>query len=144
MQVSSINRIIVFGKKQRTGYLDRFSYIYLDGGLIPDQVFQLREKKTGLCLQLDTFWNRWNLRVPPPRATRDPRNSRPYFLGWGAFAGGTLRFSWWKRLVNSWNVWESCGIYLKTFGNRQSWMMFWDLYDMIFDDLCIYRYYQLS
>ena len=34
------------------GYLDRFSYIYLDGGLIPDQVFQLREKKTGLCLQL--------------------------------------------------------------------------------------------
>eukprot|EP00434_Breviolum_minutum_P001616 symbB.v1.2.001426.t1/scaffold34.1/size402451/7 len=35
-----------------TSYLDRFSYIYLDGGLIPDQVFQLREKKTGLCLHV--------------------------------------------------------------------------------------------
>ncbi|CAL1169086.1 unnamed protein product, partial [Cladocopium goreaui] len=35
-----------------TSYLDRFSYIYLDGGLIPDQVFQLREKKTGLCLHI--------------------------------------------------------------------------------------------
>ena len=44
-----------FAGKYSTGYLDRFSYIYLDGGLIPDQVFQLREKKTGLCLQLDTL-----------------------------------------------------------------------------------------
>jgi len=35
-----------------TSYLDRFSYIYLDGGLIPDHVFQLREQKTGLCMQV--------------------------------------------------------------------------------------------
>ncbi|CAE7227991.1 unnamed protein product, partial [Symbiodinium microadriaticum] len=27
-------------------------YIYLDGGLIPDHVFQLREQKTGLCMQV--------------------------------------------------------------------------------------------
>ena len=35
-----------------TSYLDRFSYIYLDGGLIPDEVFQLRETKTGMCMQV--------------------------------------------------------------------------------------------
>ena len=120
-----------FGKKQRTGYLDRFSYIYLDGGLIPDQVFQLREKKTGLCLQLGTFWNRWNLRVPSPRATRDPRN-KALFSGVGGIWGVPLDSHDEKDLVKSWNVWESCGILHKAFGNRQSWMMFWDLYDMIY------------
>ncbi|CAK9087007.1 Polypeptide N-acetylgalactosaminyltransferase 12 (Polypeptide GalNAc transferase 12) (GalNAc-T12) (pp-GaNTase 12) (Protein-UDP acetylgalactosaminyltransferase 12) (UDP-GalNAc:polypeptide N-acetylgalactosaminyltransferase 12) [Durusdinium trenchii] len=48
-----------FGQlKQKLGcapfasYLDRFSYIYLDGGLLPAEVFQLREKKTGLCLHV--------------------------------------------------------------------------------------------
>lgn len=35
-----------------TSYLDRFSYIYIDGGLIPEEVFQLREKKSGLCMQI--------------------------------------------------------------------------------------------
>eukprot|EP00929_Paragymnodinium_shiwhaense_P108180 TRINITY_DN74505_c0_g1_i1.p1 TRINITY_DN74505_c0_g1~~TRINITY_DN74505_c0_g1_i1.p1 ORF type:complete len:930 (+),score=127.94 TRINITY_DN74505_c0_g1_i1:202-2991(+) len=32
-------------------YINTFRFIYLDGGLIPQQVFQLREKKTGLCLE---------------------------------------------------------------------------------------------
>lgn len=32
-------------------YLARFSYVYLDTGLIPSQVYQLREKKSGRCLE---------------------------------------------------------------------------------------------
>lgn len=34
-----------------THYLSRFSYVYLDTGLIPLEVFQVREKKTGFCLE---------------------------------------------------------------------------------------------
>eukprot|EP00928_Gymnodinium_smaydae_P034707 TRINITY_DN24534_c0_g5_i1.p1 TRINITY_DN24534_c0_g5~~TRINITY_DN24534_c0_g5_i1.p1 ORF type:complete len:1060 (-),score=203.22 TRINITY_DN24534_c0_g5_i1:130-3252(-) len=34
-----------------TSYLTRFSHIYLDAGFIPEQVYQLREKKSGRCLQ---------------------------------------------------------------------------------------------
>jgi len=32
-------------------YIERFSYIYLDAGLIPPEVFQLREDHTGFCLE---------------------------------------------------------------------------------------------
>lgn len=28
-----------------------FRYVYLDTGLIPDEIFQIRERKTGWCLQ---------------------------------------------------------------------------------------------
>ena len=55
VKINGDKNVVFFCGKYSTGYLDRFSYIYLDGGLIPDQVFQLREKKTGLCLQLDTL-----------------------------------------------------------------------------------------
>lgn len=34
-----------------SSYIQRFSYVYLDGGLIPPEVFQLREESTGLCLE---------------------------------------------------------------------------------------------
>eukprot|EP00933_Yihiella_yeosuensis_P071975 TRINITY_DN80236_c0_g1_i1.p1 TRINITY_DN80236_c0_g1~~TRINITY_DN80236_c0_g1_i1.p1 ORF type:complete len:930 (-),score=146.27 TRINITY_DN80236_c0_g1_i1:238-3027(-) len=34
-----------------TAYLRRFSYLYFDGGLLPEKVYQIREKKTGLCLE---------------------------------------------------------------------------------------------
>mmetsp|Transcript_147574 Transcript_147574/g.269124 ORF Transcript_147574/g.269124 Transcript_147574/m.269124 type:complete len:932 (-) Transcript_147574:26-2821(-) len=37
-------------------YVQRFSYVYLDGGLIPQDVYQLREESTGFCLE----------RVPAP------------------------------------------------------------------------------
>lgn len=32
-------------------YIHRFSYVYLDTGLIPEQIFQLKEEMTGLCLE---------------------------------------------------------------------------------------------
>mmetsp|Transcript_73427 Transcript_73427/g.160825 ORF Transcript_73427/g.160825 Transcript_73427/m.160825 type:complete len:983 (+) Transcript_73427:116-3064(+) len=32
-------------------YINRFSYVYLDSGLIPEKIFQIREKTTGLCLE---------------------------------------------------------------------------------------------
>lgn len=32
-------------------YISRFSYVYLDAGLIPDEVFQLQEATTGRCLE---------------------------------------------------------------------------------------------
>lgn len=34
-----------------SSYLTRFSYVYLDAGLIPPEVFQLREVKSGRCLE---------------------------------------------------------------------------------------------
>lgn len=34
-----------------TSYVQKFHYVYLDSGLIPDKVFQLRELSTGRCLQ---------------------------------------------------------------------------------------------
>lgn len=37
--------------KPFTHYLQRFSYVYFDSGLIPSDVFQVRETKTGLCLE---------------------------------------------------------------------------------------------
>jgi len=41
-------------------YIQRFSYVYVDGGLIPSEVFQIREEQTGLCLE------------------RQPRESQPH------------------------------------------------------------------
>jgi len=38
-----------------SAYLNRFSYVYFDTGYLPTEVFQIREAKTGLCLE----------RVPP-------------------------------------------------------------------------------
>jgi len=37
--------------KPFTFYIARFSYVYIDGGLLPREVFQLREKISGLCLE---------------------------------------------------------------------------------------------
>eukprot|EP00439_Symbiodinium_sp_Y106_P076391 s2490_g15.t1 len=34
-----------------SAYLHRFSYIYVDGGLIPQRVFQIQEVSSGLCLE---------------------------------------------------------------------------------------------
>eukprot|EP00929_Paragymnodinium_shiwhaense_P070929 TRINITY_DN36023_c0_g1_i1.p1 TRINITY_DN36023_c0_g1~~TRINITY_DN36023_c0_g1_i1.p1 ORF type:complete len:556 (-),score=66.99 TRINITY_DN36023_c0_g1_i1:741-2408(-) len=34
-----------------SSYIKRFGYVYLDSGLIPDEIFQLREASTGLCLE---------------------------------------------------------------------------------------------
>jgi glycosyltransferase involved in cell wall biosynthesis len=34
-----------------SSYLNRFSYVYLDGGLIPTEVFQIQEESTGFCLE---------------------------------------------------------------------------------------------
>lgn len=34
-----------------SSYISRFSYVYLDTGLLPEEVFQIREKTTGLCLE---------------------------------------------------------------------------------------------
>ena len=36
-----------------SAYLHRFSYIYVDGGLIPEKVFQIQEVSSGLCLERD-------------------------------------------------------------------------------------------
>lgn len=44
-----------------SSYINRFAYVYLDGGLIPQEVFQLREESTGLCLE----------RVPKESAPHD-------------------------------------------------------------------------
>lgn len=32
-------------------FIHRFSYVYIDGGYIPSQIFQLREESTGFCLE---------------------------------------------------------------------------------------------
>ena len=42
-------------------YINRFSYVYLDGGLIPSEVFQLKEETTGFRLE----------RVPQASAPHD-------------------------------------------------------------------------
>ncbi|CAJ1345626.1 unnamed protein product [Effrenium voratum] len=34
-----------------SSYIQRFSYVYLDGGLVPEKVFQIQEVSTGLCLE---------------------------------------------------------------------------------------------
>ncbi|CAK9009238.1 unnamed protein product [Durusdinium trenchii] len=34
-----------------SAYLQRFSYVYIDGGLIPEKVFQIQEESSGLCLE---------------------------------------------------------------------------------------------
>jgi glycosyltransferase involved in cell wall biosynthesis len=34
-----------------SSYIQRFSYVYVDGGLIPPEIFQIREEVTGLCLE---------------------------------------------------------------------------------------------
>eukprot|EP00927_Polykrikos_kofoidii_P086096 TRINITY_DN9546_c1_g3_i2.p1 TRINITY_DN9546_c1_g3~~TRINITY_DN9546_c1_g3_i2.p1 ORF type:complete len:864 (-),score=120.04 TRINITY_DN9546_c1_g3_i2:153-2744(-) len=39
--------------KPFTSFLDRFSFIYKESGFLPEEVFQLREEKSGLCLQRD-------------------------------------------------------------------------------------------
>jgi hypothetical protein len=34
-----------------SSYINRFSYVYIDGGLIPSEVFQIKEESSGLCLE---------------------------------------------------------------------------------------------
>lgn len=34
-----------------SSYINRFSYVYIDGGLIPSEVYQIREESTQLCLE---------------------------------------------------------------------------------------------
>jgi len=50
-------------------YIQRFSYVYIDGGLIPREVFQIREEKTGRCLE------------------RSPRESQPHGIVLAPCAG---------------------------------------------------------
>eukprot|EP00435_Cladocopium_sp_Y103_P037164 s2857_g9.t2 len=34
-----------------SAYIQRFSYVFIDGGLVPEKIFQLQEESTGLCLE---------------------------------------------------------------------------------------------
>lgn len=37
--------------KPFSSYVQKFSYIYIDGGLVPKEIFQLREENSGRCLE---------------------------------------------------------------------------------------------
>lgn len=53
-----------------TSYLSRFSYVYFDSGLIPSEVFQIREASSNRCLQ------------------RDPRDTQPHGVILAPCSGG--------------------------------------------------------
>eukprot|EP00434_Breviolum_minutum_P008961 symbB.v1.2.007895.t1/scaffold489.1/size197246/13 len=55
---NSIGDLSNFGRLKKelqcadfSSYIQRFSYLFLDGGLIPEKIFQLQEESSGLCLE---------------------------------------------------------------------------------------------
>merc|ERR1719321_146070 len=51
-----------------SSYIQRFDYVYLKSGMIPEDVFQLREESSGHCLE------RVQRRTPPHGVTTAPCN----------------------------------------------------------------------